>query len=91
MIHFNDLADGIGLIFSKSEFFSKLKESNPEGLVIILATHDSKEEKANQNYNRNLAALESLQDTLTSQSVPFAVFFTFETEEIITWYRMLAN
>ena len=67
IIHFNDLADGVGPRFDASEFFVRLADSSPGGLVIILAAHDSEDERTIQNYERNLAALESLQDTLTSQ------------------------
>ena len=67
IIHFNDLADGIGPRRDASEFFIRLADSNPGGLVIILAAHDSEDEGTIQNYESNLAALESLQDTLTSQ------------------------
>ena len=92
VIHFKDLANGIGdKKADAAAFLAKLSEVKPGGFVVILAAQDSVEQMENQDYERNLAALESLQDIMTSQSVQFPVFFTFETKELLTWYSMLAN
>ena len=49
-----------------------------------MTTHDAIDQ-------RNKDALDSLQDTLVMRKVPFAVFFTFETDEVLNWYDMLTK
>ena len=88
VIHFNDLADGLGEKLDASDFFRRIAESNPTGLVVMLAGWGENE---GEEYARNMAALESAQEILSTKQVPFPVFFTFETEELLNWYGMLAN
>ena len=87
MIHYDDV---VKLEQSPIDFLKALEAKNVSSLVVLLLDSD-RAHGGDKGSVQDQAVFASFSAALSSNMIPYPVYFAFESDDLLTWYNLLAK
>ena len=86
VIHYDDVVK----MQKPIELLKGLESKGTAGLVVLLLDSD-RAHGGDKGSVHDQATFTSFTDALTSNMIPYPVYFAFESDELLAWYNLLAK